>query len=160
MTTLESRLPDPAGFFPELGELAGVMTRVTMNGSIPRTTIHLVQLRIGQLVGSTYHTVRQAELLRKAGASEEQVVSVPSWPTSPYFSDAERVALELAEAVFAANPLGERVSDDLFTRACVHYDEKALWTLSLALSQMCYFVPVALIAKPIPGMPLGKNYRR
>ena len=68
----KSRLPDPAQFFPELGEIAGALTRVTMNGSIPRTTIHLVQLRIGQLVGSTYHVVRQAELLRKSGATEEQ----------------------------------------------------------------------------------------
>ncbi|MCR6485686.1 carboxymuconolactone decarboxylase family protein [Amycolatopsis sp. OK19-0408] len=160
MTTLESRLPDPAALFPELREISGALTRVTMNGSLPRTTIHLVQLRIGQLVGSTYHVVRQADLLRKSGATEEQVTSVASWPTSPYFSDAERVALELAEAVFTANPSGERVSDDLFTRASAHYDEKALWTLGLALSQMCYFVPVALIAKPIPGMPLGKNYTK
>lgn len=154
----KSRLPDPARFFPEMGEIAGALTRVTMNGSIPRSTIHLVQLRIGQLVGSTYHTIRQAELLRKAGASEEQVTSVASWPTSPYFSDAERVALELAEAVFTARPVTERVPDELFARASACYDDKALWTLTLVLGQMSYFVPVALIAKPIPGMPLGKNY--
>jgi len=154
-----SRLPDPARFFPEMGDLAGALTRITMNGSIPRRTIHLVQLRVGQLVGSTYHTVRQAELLRRSGATEEQVVSVASWPTSPYFDDAERVALELAEAVFTASPGQERVSDELFARASACYDDKALWTLTLVLGQMCYFVPVALIAKPIPGTPLGKNYR-
>ncbi|MDS0132158.1 MULTISPECIES: carboxymuconolactone decarboxylase family protein [unclassified Amycolatopsis] len=154
-----SRLPDPAQFFPEMGDLAGALTRITMNGSIPRSTIHLVQLRIGQLVGSTYHTIRQAELLRKTGASEEQVTSVASWPTSPYFSEEERVALELAEAVFTASSVTERVPDELFARASACYDDKALWTLTLVLSQMSYFVPVALIAKPIPGLPLGKNYR-
>lgn len=154
-----SRLPDPAQFFPEMGDLAGALTRITMNGSIPRSTIHLVQLRIGQLVGSTYHTIRQAELLRKTGASEEQVTSVASWPTSPYFSEEERVALELAEAVFTASSVTERVPDELFARASACYDDKALWTLTLVLSQMSYFVPVALVAKPIPGLPLGKNYR-
>ncbi|MGW5747208.1 carboxymuconolactone decarboxylase family protein [Amycolatopsis sp. NPDC003861] len=154
-----SRLPDPSQFFPEMGDIAGALTRITMNGSIPRSTIHLVQLRIGQLVGSTYHTIRQAELLRKAGASEEQVTSVASWPTSPYFSEEERVALELAEAVFTARSTTERVPDELFARASACYDDKALWTLTLVLSQMSYFVPVALIAKPIPGLPLGKNYR-
>ncbi|SEF25962.1 Carboxymuconolactone decarboxylase family protein [Amycolatopsis pretoriensis] len=158
--TDKSRLPDAAELFPEMGELAGAMTRVTMNGAIPRKTVHLVQLRLGQLAGSTYHTVRQAGLLRKAGATQEEVDSVASWPTSPYFDDAERVALELAEAVLTANPLGERVSDELFTRASAHYDEKALWTLALALSQMCYFLPVALIAKPVPGKPLGQNYTK
>ncbi|MEU0537560.1 carboxymuconolactone decarboxylase family protein [Amycolatopsis tolypomycina] len=154
----KSRLPDPAQYFPEMGEIAGALTRITMNGSIPRRTIHLVQLRIGQLVGSTYHTVRQAELLRRSGATEEQVATVASWPTSPYFDEAERVALELAEAVFTTSPGRERVPDELFARASACYDDKALWTLTLVLGQMCYFVPVALVAKPIPGMPLGKNY--
>jgi len=32
-----------------------------------------------------------------------------------------------------------------------HYDDKALWTLTLAIGQICFFIPVALIAKPIPG---------
>ncbi|WP_410676248.1 ATP-binding cassette domain-containing protein [Amycolatopsis sp. cmx-4-68] len=82
-----------------------------MNDSIPRTTIHLVQLRIGQVIGSTYHTVRRAELLRKAGGSEEQLDTVASWPTSPYFSDAERIALELAEAIFTANWARTTASD-------------------------------------------------
>ena len=156
----ESRLPDPAELFPEMGELAGAMTRVTMNDTIPRKTIHLVQLRLGQLAGSTYHTVRQADLLRKAGATQEEVDSVASWPTSPYFGDAERVALELAEAVLTPNPSGERVSGELFARASACYDDKALWTLTLVLSQLCYFLPVALIAKPVPGKPLGKNYTK
>ncbi|HEV2259567.1 MAG TPA: hypothetical protein VGS06_41165 [Streptosporangiaceae bacterium] len=30
-------------------------------------------------------------------------------------------------------------------------DEKALWTLTLAIGQICFFIPVALIARPIPG---------
>jgi len=28
---------------------------------------------------------------------------------------------------------------------------KALWTLTLAIGQICFFIPVALIAKPISG---------
>jgi hypothetical protein len=35
-----------------------------------------------------------------------------------------------------------------------------MWTLTLAISQFCYFVPVALVGKPIPGMPPGQNYSR
>ncbi|MFJ7216202.1 carboxymuconolactone decarboxylase family protein [Amycolatopsis sp. NPDC098790] len=158
--TDKSRLPDASELFPEMGELAATMIRVTRNDAIPRKTIHLAQLRLGQLAGSTYHTVRQADLLRKAGATQEELDSVASWPTSPYFDDAERVALELAEAVLTPNPLGERVSDELFARASACYDDKALWTLTLALSQMCFFLPVALIAKPVPGKPLGKNYTK
>ena len=45
-----------------------------------------MQLRAGQIVGSTYHTVRQTGDLRKAGETEERITAVASWrdaPTSP-----------------------------------------------------------------------------
>ena len=148
---LRSRLPDPNQFFPELAGLAGAMFKVTLNGSIPQTTISLVQLRAGQIVGNTYHTVRQTGDLRKAGETEERITAVTSWRDAPYFSDAERVALELVEAVLTPNPSGERVPDEMYARASAHYDDKALWTLTLAIGQICFFIPVALIAKPIPG---------
>jgi alkylhydroperoxidase family enzyme len=148
---LRSRLPDPTTLIPEVAEIAGAMFKATGNGSVPRTTISLVQLRAGQIVGSTYHTVRQTGDLRKAGVTEERITAVASWHDAPYFTDAERVALELAEAVLTPNPFGERVGDELYARASAHHDEKALWTLTLAIGQICFFIPVALIAKPIPG---------
>src|SRR5215469_13791086 len=138
---LRSRLPDPNQFFPELAGIAGAMFKATLNGSIPQTTISLVQLRAGQIVGNTYHTVRQTGDLRKARETEERITAVASW----------RVALELVEAVLTPNPFGERVPDELYARASAHYDDKALWTLTLAIGQICFFIPVALIAKPIPG---------
>ena len=148
---LKSRLPDPSQFIPEIAEIAGGMFKVTMNGSIPQTTIHLVQLRAGQIAGNTYHTIRQTGDLRKAGESQERITAVASWRDAPYFTGAERAALELVEAVLTPNAFGERVPDELYARASAHYDDKALWTLTLAIAQMCFFIPVALIAKPIPG---------
>jgi alkylhydroperoxidase family enzyme len=148
---LQSRLPDPIPLIPEVAEAAGAMAKALQNGSIPQTTISLVQLRAGQIVGNTYHTIRQTGDLRKAGEREERITAVASWRDAPYFTDAERVALELVEAVLTPNPFGERVSDELYARASAHYDDKALWTLTLAIGQMCFFIPVALIAKPIPG---------
>lgn len=149
--SLTSRLPDPSQLFPELAAIAGGMFTATGNGLIPQTTISLMQLRAGQIAGSTYHTVRQTGDLRKAGETEERITAVASWRDAPFFTDAERVALELVEAVLTPNPSGERVGDDLYARAAGHYDEKALWTLTLAIAQICFFIPVALIAKPIPG---------
>ena len=148
---LQSRLPDPSRFVPEVAEIAGAMFKAAQNGSIPQTTISLVQLRAGQIVGNTYHTVRQTGDLRKGGETEERITAVASWRDAPSFTDAERVALELVEAVLTPSPFGERVPDELYARASDHYDCKALWTLTLAIGQICFFIPVALIAKPIPG---------
>jgi alkylhydroperoxidase family enzyme len=110
-----------------------------------------LQLRAGQIIGNTYHTVRVTGDLRTAGEPEERITAVASWRDAPYFTDAERVALELVEAVLTPNPSGERVPDELCARASAHYDHKALWTLTMAIGQMCFFIPVALIGKPLPG---------
>ena len=155
---LQSRLPRPDRFIPGLAEISGAMSKALRNGAVPQITIGLVQLRAGQIVGNTYHTVHKTGNLRKAGETEERITAVASWRDAPYFTDAERVALELVEAVLTPNPLGERVPDELYAKASAHYDDKALWTLTLAIGQICYFIPVALIAKPIPGKPFGKHY--
>ncbi|GAA2703511.1 carboxymuconolactone decarboxylase family protein [Actinoplanes palleronii] len=157
--TETSRLSDPAGYFPEMAGFAASLTKATLNGAIPPITIGLVQLRAGQIVGNTYHTVRQTGNLRRAGETEERITAVASWVDAPFFTPAERVALELVEAVLTAPSYGERVSDRLFARVAEHYDERALWTLTLVIAQICFFVPVALIAKPVPGAPPGRNYR-
>ncbi|WP_030341794.1 carboxymuconolactone decarboxylase family protein [Streptomyces sp. NRRL S-1022] len=146
------RMPeDPAQLVPELAEVSAALFRVTGNGSVPRSTIGLVQLRAGQIVGSTYLAVLHTGFLRKAGESEERIASVACWWDSPYFTAAERAALALVEAVLQPSAGGERVSDELYARAAGHYEGKALATLMFAIGQVGFFVPVALVAKPVPG---------
>ncbi|MFI6484890.1 carboxymuconolactone decarboxylase family protein [Nonomuraea sp. NPDC050663] len=157
---IESRLPDLTHQFPELAALSGAVHGALRKSRVPQTTLTLMMLRAGQIVGSTYHTVQLTDRLRKLEETEERIVAVATWRDAPYFTDAERVALELAEAVFTHNPGGERVSDELFARAAVHYDDEELWTLTVALGHFSLFVPVALIGKPIPGRPPGKNYSK
>ncbi|WP_431914755.1 carboxymuconolactone decarboxylase family protein [Nonomuraea jabiensis] len=161
MTTtsnLKSRMPNPVRFLPDMAGIAEGLHKVLRNGPIPQATISLLQLRAGQLLGSTYFTIRETGNLRKAGESEERITAVATWQDAPYFTDAERVALELVEAVLTPNPSGERVPDELYAKASAHYDDKALWSLIMAIAHIGFFTPAALIAKPIPGMPPGRNY--
>jgi AhpD family alkylhydroperoxidase len=150
-TAPASRLPNPQELVPEIGAVAGALFKATGNRSVPRTTISLVQLRAGQIVGNTYLAILHATNLRKAGESEERITAVATWHDAPYFTDAERVALALVEAVLQPSMGGERVSDELFAQASEHYDAKALTTLALAIGQVNFFVPLALIGKPLPG---------
>lgn len=142
---------DPAQLVPELAEVSAALFKVAGNGSVPRPTISLVQLRAGQIVGSTYLTVLHTGFLRKAGQSEERITSVASWQDSPYFTSAERAALALVEAVLQPSAHGERVSDELYAQAAELYEPKALATLMFVIGQVNFFIPIALIAKPTPG---------
>jgi AhpD family alkylhydroperoxidase len=146
-----SRLPNPVELVPELRELTGALFKVTGNGSVPRATIALMQLRAGQIVGNTYLTVLHTGSLRRAGETEERITAVASWQDAPYFTQPERAALGLVEAVLQPSARGERVSDELYAEAAKHYDDKALTTLALAIGQVTFYMPLALIGKPLPG---------
>ncbi|QKW06289.1 carboxymuconolactone decarboxylase family protein [Streptomyces sp. NA04227] len=156
----QSRLPDLTTLYPDLAVLSGSVHKAVRNGPVPQSTVTLMLLRAAQIVGSTYHCIRITDGLRKAGEEERRITAIATWQDAPYFSGAERIALELAEAVLTPNPFGERVSDDLFARASRHYNDEEIWHLTIALGHLGMFIPVALIAKPIPGRPPGKNYSK
>ncbi|MBF6044222.1 carboxymuconolactone decarboxylase family protein [Streptomyces sp. NRRL B-1677] len=154
---MRSRMSDPQEFIPEIAEIAGALFKAVGNQSVPRVTMSLMHLRAGQIVANTYLTVLHSSLLRKAEVSEERITAVSSWRDAPYFSDAERAALALVEAVLQPNPDGERVSDELFAEVAKHYDEKAFATLMMAISQVNFFIPIALIGKPLPVRTLAEE---
>lgn len=149
--TADPRISEPQELVPELAEVSAALFKAAGTGLIPRTTIGLVQLRAGQIVGNTYLTVLHSGLLRRAGESEERITAVASWQDAPYFSGAERAALALVEAVLRPSAHGERVSDGLYAEVREHYDEKELIALTIAIGQVNFFIPLALIAKPTAG---------
>ncbi|MFI0352885.1 carboxymuconolactone decarboxylase family protein [Actinomadura sp. 9N407] len=157
--SLVSRLPNPQQLVPDLGAVAGALFKAVGNGSVPQTTVSLVQLRAGQIVGSTYLTVLHTGNLRKAGEAEERITAVATWRDAPGFTGAERVALELVEAVLTPASHGERVPDELYARAAEHYEDKALATLIMAIGQVGFFIPLALIGKPRPGVSPEQQWR-
>ena len=96
--------------------------------------------------------------LRKAGESQERLAAVASWRDAPYFTDAERAALALVEAVLQPSAAGERVPDELYAQAAEHYDATGLVTLTAAIGQVNFFVPFALIGRPLPGRPPSQTW--
>ncbi|MBF6163539.1 carboxymuconolactone decarboxylase family protein [Streptomyces gardneri] len=153
-----SRLPNPQQLVPALGEVGAALFKATGTGAIPPATVSLVQLRAGQIVGSTYLAILHAGNLRTAGESEERIAAVATWRDAPYFTEPERAALALVEAVLQPAPLGERVPDELYARAAEYYDDKALATLAMAIGQVNFIVPLALIGKPLPGRPQAEQW--
>ncbi|MGH7350115.1 MAG: carboxymuconolactone decarboxylase family protein [Candidatus Rokuibacteriota bacterium] len=67
----------------------------------------------------------------QAGADEDKVREIPTWRESRRFSDAERVALEYAEAMTIT---GQRVSDELFARLRAFFDESQIVELTAAVA--------------------------
>ena len=63
----------------------------------------------------------------KAGASDDEIADLPNWRTSAHFTEAEKLAFELADATIQT-PVD--VSDELFERLQRHYNTEALVELA------------------------------
>src|SRR5712692_4696543 len=67
----------------------------------------------------------------QAGASEEKVRQVERAAESDLYSDAERVAIEFAEAMTIT---GRKIDADLFARVRTHYSEAQVVELAAAVA--------------------------
>jgi len=64
------------------------------------------------------------------GVSDEKILALADYATSPLYTEAERVALEYADAI----TLSDRdVSDDLFARLRRFYDDDAVVELTAVI---------------------------
>ncbi len=65
------------------------------------------------------------------GVSQEKIDALPNYATSDLYNQAERVTLEFADAMTIT---GRDVSDELFARLRVFYDEDALSELTATIA--------------------------
>jgi alkylhydroperoxidase family enzyme len=71
--------------------------------------------------------------MQKAGESNQRLFSVAAWRDTPYFTDAERAALALAEAVTRLSDREDPVPDYVWNEVATHYDEAGLAALLVAI---------------------------
>ncbi len=101
---------------------------------VAKTTLDLVALRASQINGCSFCVHLHARDLRKAGEPDERIDTVASWRESPWFSEAERAALALAESVTRVADRGDPVSDDVWAEAARHHDEIELSALLVCIA--------------------------
>jgi alkylhydroperoxidase family enzyme len=71
---------------------------------------------------------------KQAGETDERLYAAAAWRVAPYFTDAERAALALTEAVTRLSNCADPVSDEIWDEAARHYDERPLAALVIAIA--------------------------
>jgi AhpD family alkylhydroperoxidase len=84
----------------------------------------LVKIRSSQLNGCAYCLDKHSADARKLGLSEQKLYAVAVWREAPFFSDRERAALALAEAVTLLGDHG--VPDPTYAEAACLFDADEL----------------------------------
>jgi AhpD family alkylhydroperoxidase len=102
--------------------------RALREGGVPATTLHLVEIRASQINGCGFCLDMHTKDATAAGETPERLNLVAAWREATCFTEAERAALELAEAGTRLAD-GAGVGDEVWDNAAQHYDEDQLATL-------------------------------
>jgi AhpD family alkylhydroperoxidase len=131
---MQTRMKNPALIFPEATHAVHTLLEVTRQGGVPQSTLELVHLRASQINGCSFCVDSGWRSARKSGETDERLFSVAAWREAPYYTDAERAALALAEAVTRLADRPDPVPDEIWDEAAKHFDERGLAALLLMTS--------------------------
>ena len=90
--------------------------------------------------------------MKKGGETDERLATVAAWREAPYFTDAERAALALSEAVTRLSDREDPVPDAIWNEAARHFDERTLAALVLAIGTVNLFNRANVSTRQIAGV--------
>lgn len=148
--SMQARMKNPAMFIPESMQAIQALMAAIRKGDVPPRTLELVHLRISQINGCSFCVHSGAQHARKEGESDDRIFAVAAWRDAPWFTDAERAALALAECVTRLSDRADPVPDDVWNEARRYYDERAMSALLLQIALVNVFnrinVPIRQVA--------------
>jgi AhpD family alkylhydroperoxidase len=135
-TAMQARMNHPVLVLPEaMAALQAMKASVDQSG-LPDAIAALAELRASQINGCSVCVDMHAKLMQRAGETSERIIAVAAWREAPYFTEAERSALALAEAVTRMADRPDAVPDEVWAEAAGHFDEKAMSGLLLAIANI------------------------
>lgn len=103
-----------------------------VRGQVDHDVLHLVKLRASMTNGCAFCVDMHSTDTLRSGEDLRRVVGVAAWRESSLYTDEERIALELTDAVTAIGAGG--VSDETWDRAVAQFGEKGVADLVLAIA--------------------------
>ncbi len=136
---MQARMKNPAMVIQEAMQPIQALWAAADKGGVPAATLALIHLRISQINGCSMCIEGGFRGAKKAGEKDERLFAVAAWRHSPHFTDAERAALALAEAVTRLSDRADPVPDDIWKEATRHYEERPLAALIIAIATVNVF---------------------
>ena len=131
-----ARMNNPALVIPETMKALYALKSSAEKRGVPDATLLLIELRASQINGCSVCVDMHSRQMKQRGETDERLFTLAAWRDAPYFSDAERAALDLTEALTRVERGAESVPDALWNELRRHYDETALAALIVAIANI------------------------
>lgn len=148
---MEARIKNPVYILPDALPAIQSLNAVVAKADVPPKTLHLVHQRVSQINGCAVCLDGGFRLAKREGESDERLATVAAWRDAPYFTDAERAALALAECVTRLSDRSDPVPDDVWNEAAKHYNEKALCGLLIHIATTNVFNRFNVATRQVAG---------
>ena len=148
---MEARMKNPAMVLPGVWQPIQALNEAVGQGGVPPSTLELVHLRVSQVNGCSACVDAGARTAKKGGETDERLFAVAAWREAPYFTDAERAALALAEAATRLADRPDPVPDEIWDEAAAHYDERGLAALVLMIGVTNLFNRLNATTRQVAG---------
>jgi len=133
----QARIQNPALTVPGALDALQQLGVSAQHAGIPEATLAMVTLRASQINGCSVCVDIHTRELEQIGESSQRIHLVAAWREAPYFSDAQRAALALTEAVW--------------DQAARHYTEPQLAALVVAIATINAFNRINAATRQITG---------
>jgi AhpD family alkylhydroperoxidase len=116
---------------------------------LSRSLLELIKIRASQINGCAFCLNMHTKEARAAGETEQRIYCLNAWRDAPFYTDIERVVLELTEAVTLISQQG--VSDDLYERVRRHFDAKQYVQLLMVINTINAWNRLSIATRAVPA---------
>jgi AhpD family alkylhydroperoxidase len=144
-TRLEAQKASPVAYQAMLGLEAFVRKQSKLEPAL----IQLVKMRASQINGCAYCIDMHSKDARADGETEQRLYALSAWKETPFFTDRERAALGLTEAITLISD--GHVSEAVYENAKASFSDEELVNLTLAIIAINGWNRLSITFRSVPG---------
>ncbi|WP_036746637.1 carboxymuconolactone decarboxylase family protein [Paenibacillus sp. UNC451MF] len=111
--------------------------------------LELIKIRASQINGCAYCLDMHTKDARAMGETDQRLYMLNAWREAPFYTEAERAAIALTEAVTKISDAG--VPQELYDQVRKHFDESQFVNLIMAINAINCWNRMAISTGMVPG---------
>lgn len=148
---MQARMTHPVQILPDAMKALHALKMSAAPANLSERLINLIELRASQINGCSVCVDMHAREMRNNGESDDRLFAVSAWREAPYFTEPERAALDLTEAVTRLSDRRDPVPDSIWAEAARHYDEQALAAVLIVIANINVWNRLNAATKQVAG---------
>jgi AhpD family alkylhydroperoxidase len=130
-----------------LKALMGLQDFINTTG-LDKTLTELIKIRASQINGCAFCLNMHTKDARKMGETEQRIYALNAWHEAPYYTDKERAALALTEAVTLVST--SHVPDDVYNAALAVFTPEEVAKIILSIAMINTWNRIAIASRTMP----------